>query len=281
MLRTEVTGAVALRGNLRVTGVARSTRVGAPVAANDASSSSGTAALQWQPAGTAWTLRGELGVVEFPALSAAAVSRSRFSARAGGRLGTRWRVGAGLGREPLDEVLSSLDAAVSFTGGDVDLSYALRPQLTVGAAASAGNASGRSVDTDRTTAVGALRWSITRGLRAALTHREVAWSEPAYGVFFAPQRFALTEASIGWERPRELGLVAAADLGLGAQGVRFESGPISSDLAMRGALRLGWRPIPGKEVVAAFVYANVAGAGAITASEYSYRALTLTGRWTF
>jgi tetratricopeptide (TPR) repeat protein len=280
LLQQEVSGTLAVRGNLRVTGTVRAKLVGAPAAA-DARSAGGTAALQWQPAGTAWTLRGEAGVVEFPAVSAEAVTRARFAARAGGRLGARWRVGAGVAREPLDEVLSSLDAAVSFTGGDVDVSYALRPQLSLGAAASRGAAAGRGVSTDRTTVIGALRWTVTRGVQAALLHREVAWSEPAFGVFFAPQRFAITEASFGWERPRDLGLVASAEVGAGAQAVRFESDPTSRDLALRAAARLGWRPFPGREVIAGFVYANVAGAGAVTASEYSYAAFTLGGRWTF
>ena len=281
LFQSEATGALAVRGNVRVTGTARRKLIGAPFSAEDAVSNSAIAALQWQPAGTAWTFRSEVGVVEFPAISAAAVTRARFAARAGGRVGGRWRVGAGLGREPLDEVLTTLDSAVSFTGGDLDVSYALRPQLALGAAASMGSASGRGVTTDRTTAVGALRWTITRGVLAALTHREVAWSTPAYGVFFAPQRFAITEASLSWERPRDLGLVAFGEVGVGAQGVRFESDPTTRNLAARAAARLGWRPEPGREVIAGFVYANVAGAGAITASEYSYGAFTLGGRWTF
>lgn len=282
LFQSEATGAVALRGNVRISGIARSKLVGASSDPDDAVSNSAVAALQWQPEGTAWTLRGELGVAEFPAINSTAVTRGRFAMRASGRMGaSRWRVGAGFGREPLDDVLSSLDAAASFTGGDVDVSYALRPQLALGAAASVGSAAGRGVSTDRTTGLAALRWTITRGLLAALTHREVAWSEPAYGIFFAPQRFAITEASLAWERPRDLGFVAYGEVGVGAQGVRFESDPLSRNLAARAAMRLGWRPRPGREIIAGLSYANVAGAGAITASEYSYGSFVVSGRWTF
>ena len=281
LLQQDLNGAVALRGNVRVTGNVRRKSVGAPGGGADAATTGAAAGLQWQPVGTAWTLRGEAGVLEFPGLSAASATRLRYTARVAGRVRTRWRLGAGVTREPLDDVLASVDSAVSFTGADLDLSVALRPQLSLGLAASRGSASGRGVATDRTTGVAALRWTITRGLSTALTHREVAWSEPAYGVFFAPQRFAITEGSVAWERVRDLGLVASSELGVGAQGVRFESNLLSRNMAVRGALRLGWRPIPGREIVAGVVYANVAGAGAITASEYSYTALQLTGRWTF
>ncbi len=281
LLQQDLHGALALRGNVRVTGNVRRKTVGASGAATDASTTGAAAGVQWQPPGTAWTMRGEAGLLEFPGVSGASVTRARYMARVAGRLATRWRLGAGVTQEPLDDVLASLDSAVSFTGADVDVSVALRPQLTLGLAVSGGSASGRGVETDRTTGVAALRWTISRGLSTAITHREVAWSEPAYGVFFAPQRFAITEASVAWERARDLGLVAASELGIGAQGVRFESDPLSRNTAMRAALRLGWRPIPGREIVAGLVYANVAGAGAITASEYSYAALQFSGRWTF
>jgi hypothetical protein len=281
LMQQDLSGAIALRGNVRLTGNVRRKSVGAPGGGADAVTTGAAAGVQWQPQGSAWTLRGEAGILEFPGVSAAAVTRARYTARAAGRLATRWRVGAGLTREPLDDVLASVDSAVSFTGGDVDVSVALRPQLSLGIAASRGSASGRGVATDRTTGVAAVRWTITRGFSTALSHREVAWSEPAYGIFFAPQRFAITEASVAWERPRDLGLVASSEFGIGAQGVRFESDPLSRNTAVRGALRLGWRPVPGREILGGVVYANVAGAGAITASEYRYTAVQLTGRWTF
>lgn len=281
LLVSEISGALALRGDLRLNASLRSKRVGSPAAAIDAESRSAAAQLQWQPAGSAWSVRGELGVVAFPELSASSEVAARFGARVAGRLGERWRAGVGLTREPLDEVYSSMDAAVSYTGADADLSFAVRPQLSLAVALSGGSATGHAIDTDRATAMAAARWTVSRGLRTALTHREVAWSEPAYGVFFAPQRFAITELSVGWERTRDLGLVASTDVGIGAQGVRFESDPLRRNGAWRAGVRLGWRPMPGREIVVGVVHANVAGVGTITASEYSYSSLTLTARWTF
>ena len=239
------------------------------------------ATLDWQPRGTGWTVRAEAGAVSYPAGVGAASAQGRGSLRAMGRLGARVTVGGGVGREPFDDVLSMAERALMFGVADVDLGVTVHPRLSLGVAASRGEVGGHGVRDARTTAMAAARWTVTRSLRAALTHREIAWDAPAYGIFFAPQRFALSEASVRWARVEELGLVADAEIGVGAQAIRFESDPSTRSLASRAAVRLGWRPRPGRDVVAALVVANVAGAGTITAGEYQYGALTLTGRWTF
>jgi hypothetical protein len=237
--------------------------------------------VQWQPGAGAWTYLGELGAGAFPKMTAPAATELVGAARVSGRFGPRWRVSAGGAREVFDEVITTIDDQVAFAGGDVDVGYAATDRLSLGIAASAGSATGRTVESSRTTAMLAARMSLSHGFGTALTHREVRWTEPAYGVFFAPQRFAITEASLSWHRPGDLGWIAGADLGVGTQGVRFESDPLTRRIVPRAVMRAGWRPLPGREVLATVVYANVAGAGAITASEYRYTALTLTARWTF
>lgn len=238
-------------------------------------------ALQWQPMGAAWTLRAEAGAVQYPDGVAPAALQGRFAARGSARLGPKWRVGAGLAREPFDDVLSMATRGLMFTVADADASYAVNAKTSLSAGASRGFVGGAGVDNARTTALAALRYSPWRSTSLALSHREIRWDEPAFGVFFAPQTWRVTEASLGWSTVRELGLIAGGDVALGAQSIGFLTDPLATSRAPRAAMRLGWRPRPGREIVASLLYANVAGVGAITASDYRYGALTVAGRWTF
>ncbi len=235
---------------------------------------------QWQRPASTWSLRGELGVVDYSAAANGGL-RERAGLRASGAAGARLRFAAGLGREPFDELASTATRALMLSVADVDVSATVTSRLSVGVAASRGTVLGSGVDVGRTTALGALRFAPRRGVQLALTHRYVSWDAPQYGIFFAPQAWNLSEASASWERTADLGLVVGGDLAIGAQGVRFEQGPVDRSIAPRAAMRLGYRPQPGRELVGALVYANVAGAGATTAGDYRFGALTIAGRWTF
>src|SRR5690606_39341783 len=70
-----------------------------------------------------------------------------------------------------------------------------------------------------------------------ISHREVAWSEPQFGVFFAPQRWATTELSYSGERAADLGLILAADLGVASQWVGFDGGELDQSIVPRGTVR--------------------------------------------
>jgi tetratricopeptide (TPR) repeat protein len=277
----EVSGAFVTRSNLRFTGALRQRQVRLGSSATTRIPGA-HAQVQWQPGGGAWIVRGEAGVVDYPAGGVSGGSlQGRAALRASGRVGQKLSVGGGVGREPFDEVLTMADRELMFTVADVDLAYAVSPRLTASLAASRGEVGGVGITDGRTTALGAVRWVPRRGTTIALTHREVSWDEPAFGIFFAPQRWMISEASVGWERTAELGLVLGGDLAVGSQGVGFGSAPLDRSTAPRAVMRLGWRPQPGREIVGSIVYANVAGAGTLTASDYRYGALTLTGRWTF
>jgi tetratricopeptide (TPR) repeat protein len=258
----------------------RSARAGASSLTSEAALS-GMARMERQRGEGGWSSRLDIGLVRLPAVSFGERVLMLGALRLTGRPAPRWRVSAGGGREAFDEVRTTIDDQVTFTGGDVDVGYAATERLSLGLAASRGSADGNTTESSRTTALVAARLSMARGFGTALTHREVQWTEPAYGVFFAPQRLSLTEATVTWNKPGDLGLLLGADVGIGAQGVRFESDPMTSRVVPRAVLRGGWRPVPGREISATLVYANVAGAGAITASEYRYAALTIVGRWTF
>lgn len=275
-----LTAAVQRPGGFRYLALARVREVRFP--GSDALRIPGiAAAVQWQPVGAAWTLRAEAGAVQYPEGLAPSAVQGRFGARASARVGPKWRVGAGIAREPFDDVLSMATRGLMFTVADADASYAVTTKTSLSAGASRGAVGGAGVDNARTTALAAFRYSPWRSTTLALSHREIRWDEPAFGVFFAPQTWRVTEASLGWTTVNELGLIAGGDLALGTQSIGFLSSPLSTSRAPRAAMRLGWRPMPGREIVASLLYANVAGVGAITASDYRYGALTLGGRWTF
>lgn len=241
-----------------------------------------SAHLSWRPRRFGVTWRGEIGAVAFPEPVPDAPVRMRGGLRASGSVGSRVRLALGGSREPFDEVLSTASRGLMFSVFDVDASYRLSPRLQVGLGGTAGVVDGApSVHNSRRTVLGALRFAPRRGTQVALSHREVVWDAPQFGVFFAPQTWSTTELSLSTERTEELGLVLAGDLGLASQGVAFEGNAVERSTVPRAVMRVGWRAAPGREVLLGLVYANVAGAGAITASDYRYGAATLTGRWTF
>lgn len=236
-----------------------------------------------RPAGRGVTTRAEIGVVQFPEGLGAAATRLRGALRVSGSPRRGLRLSGGFSHEPFDEVLATAQRGMMFSVVDLDASYAVSPRVQVGLGGSGGLATGYGVDLDasRTTVTGALRYTPRRGASIALTHREASWDEPQFGIFFAPQRWATTELSLAGERTAELGLILAGDLGLASQLVGFESAPLDHAIVPRAAMRVGYRAAPGREIVVGLTYANVAGAGAITASDYRYGAATLGGRWTF
>lgn len=237
---------------------------------------------QWRFAAVPIAWRAEFGAVAFPDDASGESTQLRGALRGSGVVGKRWRISAGGSHEPFDEVRSTAIRGLMFTVVDADASLSLSPRWQLGLSGSNGRVTGADVDrATRNTLMGALRFVPRRGISLALSHRDVSWERPQYGIFFAPQTWATTDVSLAWERVAELGLILAGDLSVGSQGVAFESNPVERSTVPRAAMRAGWRVAPGREIQLGLVYANVAGAGAITASDYRYGAATLTGRWTF
>jgi len=241
-----------------------------------------------RPAGRGITTRAEFGVVQYPEAVGPAALRLRGSLRFSGRTRRGLRLFVGASHDPFDELLATARRAMMFSALDVDASYAVTPRVQLGLAASSGVASGDGSATlgadgvvSRNMVTGALRFTPWLGTQLALTHREVAWDEPQFGLFFAPQRWATTELALTSQRPDDLGLVLAGDLGLAHQAVGFESSALQRGIVPRAAMQLGYRVAPGRELLLRMVFANVAGAGAQTASDYRSGAATVSGRWTF
>jgi tetratricopeptide (TPR) repeat protein len=277
----EVQGGILSKGEVRFTAVARLREV--TDAANRSVTIPGAHGVtQWTHPASQWTLRAEAGVVSYPAGVADAALQGRGALRATGRVVPRLRLSAGVGREPFDDVVTMARRALMFSSADVDLAYTLRPKISLGLASSFGEVGGAGVSAQRIVGLGAIRWTPIPAATFALQHREASWDRPQFGVFFSPQRWTTTEVNASWERPVTVGLLFGGELALGSQGIRFEGDPeLARSMAPRAGMRAGWRVAPGREILAGLLYANVAGAGAVTASDYRYGAFTLTGRWTF
>lgn len=237
---------------------------------------------QWTHPRSQWTLRSELGVVSFPAGVADAAVQGRGGLRATGRVTPRLRMSAGVGREPFDDVVTMAQRALMFSSGDVDLSYTVRRTVSLGLTSSVGRVGGAGIGAQRVVGLGVLRWVPSPGATIAVQHRELSWDAPQFGVFFSPQRWTGTEVNASWDRQAAVGFQLGGDLAVGSQGIRFAGDTeLARSMAPRAGMRAGWRVAPGRELLASLLYANVAGAGAVTASDYRFGAFTLTGRWTF
>ena len=277
----EVQGSLLSQREVRFTAVARLREV--TDGANRSVTIPGVHGItQWTHPASQWTFRAEAGVVSFPAGIADAALQGRGALRASGRVMPRLRLAAGVGREPFDDVVTMARRALMFSSGDIDLAYTLRPKLSLGLASSVGQVGGAGVEAQRIVGLGAIRWTPIPAATFALQHREASWDKPQLGVFFSPQRWTTTEVNASWDRQARVGFQLGGELAIGSQGIRFEGDPeLTRSMAPRAGMRAGWRLAPGREILAGLLYAKVAGAGAVTASDYRYGAFTLTGRWTF
>jgi tetratricopeptide (TPR) repeat protein len=243
------------------------------------------AAGEVQPGDGKFALRGELGFTSVTSKIGAVTSPS-YSMIVGGvrgrtTLGERVRVGAGLSLDAFDDIVPTMREGLQITTLDADAAVTLPARTTVSAFVSSSNAAGDTLRSNsRTTAGGSVRWMPRRDIALMANVRTFAWNHPAYGTYFAPQRFTLSELAARWERPVDLGWLAAAEFGFGSQSIRFESDEASNRSVPRGSVMVGWRPQPGREVTLTWLFANVASASTLKESEYSYRALTLTVRLT-
>jgi tetratricopeptide (TPR) repeat protein len=257
---------------------------------NSSPSGSGTSvalrgAADWQPGDGAMGVRGDLGFSSMSARRGVAPSRS-FTTVVGGVRGRarfleRIRVGLGYSRDAFDDVVSTMTEGLSIATLDGDVSVSLPSRVTLSAFAASSKARGDTIAANSRASWGAnVRWMPRRDIALMSNMRTLSWEHPAYGTYFAPQRFTLLELAARWERPVDLGWLAAAEFGFGSQSIRFENDPATKRNVPRGSVSFGWRPQPGREIMVTWLFANVASAATLASSEYSYRALTITGRLT-
>jgi tetratricopeptide (TPR) repeat protein len=272
--------------------VGTNARVGARGAwkSNSAPAGTGTSialrgAGEWQPGDGSMSVRGDLGFASMSARRGTAPERS-YTTVVGGlrgraRLFERLRLGLGYSRDAFDDVVSTMTEGLSIGTLDGDVSVSLPSRVTLSAFAASSQASGDTIASNSRASWGAnARWMPRRDVALMANMRTLSWDHPAYGTYFAPQRFTLMELAARWERPVDLGWLAAAEFGFGSQSIRFESDPAAKRSVPRGSVSFGWRPEPGREIMVTWLFANVASAATLATSDYSYRALTITGRLT-
>lgn len=239
----------------------------------------------WQPGDGRASLRGDLGISSISEKLGIGASSSHSTVVGGFRgrilIGERLRVSAGYARDAFDDIVLTMRRGLAIGTLDADATVTLPSRVSASAFLATSRASGDSVSSNSRTTMGAsARWTPRRELAVMLNVRTSSWTDPAYGVYFAPQRFTLAELAARWERPVDLGWLYGAELGFGTQSIRFESNPASSRSVPRGSVFAGWRPEPGREVIVTWLFANVASAATLSQSEYSYRALTISARLT-
>lgn len=250
-------------------------------AAGDATATAARGGLVWQPRGSRTSVAAELGSARLTR-GATSTSVSTWSFRAATVVGERIAASASASRAPIDEVSATIERGVYLDALDAEATVTLPARwslaLAVGRAETGGTLDQALT---RQSMLVRARWTWRRGASLAVTRRSTEWSDPAYGIFFAPQEFTLTELGAAWERPRDLGWLARVDAGIGSQSVRFEDDPPSRRTTPRASISGGWRFAPGREVVATYVFANVANSATLRDGEYTYRALTLSARYAY
>ena len=116
------------------------------------------------------------------------------------------------------------------------------------------------------------RWSL------AIGGRQFGYDTTSSDGYFAPKKYTLAEVSGRARAGGDLGWNAESDVGIGQQKIEFFGSSAGSRLAERVALTAGYRFDPSHEVSASAGYANVAGPGQTTGSEYKYRTFALRAR---
>lgn len=254
------------------------------------SATAGRLGAAWSPVSGRWTLRAEAGAERLTAAGdAAATTVPLFALRVAGQPAATLALGAGVSRSPFDETATLIARGIEITAVDVDASLTLRPRLTLAGTVGHGTVSGGRVPNSRTAGSGTLRWLVWRGVSLAAGARTFAYERPSFvrdaggdivarDGYFAPQRYALLEASGRYERGGDLGWHVSAEGGLGRQTIRIEEARAASRFAQRLALTAGYRVAPGIEVGASFGFANVASPSTAGTAEYRATTFALRGR---
>lgn len=240
---------------------------------------------QWQLDSGRTSLRAELGAAQISFTPPGVVSRS-FSPFVGGarlrtQMATRVTVSAGVARDAFDDVVTTMREQLVLNTLDGDVTVSLPSRVSLFAYLASSSAAGDTLESNsRLTLGGSARWTVRRGIALSVNARTASWSHPAFGSYFAPQRFSVAELAGRWERNGDLGLIASAEAAVGRQSIQFEQDPASSRMTPRISGTLGWRAAPGREVMLTGLVANVASPGTVAQSDYQYSALTLSARFT-
>jgi len=261
---------------------ARYTERWANFAAIDSRADAGDLFARWQPAGSSWQFRADAGVTHhystFLAPSAPKKTIVNGGLRVTGNLTRSLTVGLLASRAPFDEtalLIANGVVSAEFAG---EAAIALPHRLALSAAASRARLTGGARDNSRNAYSSTLRWMYNRRWSLAIGGRQFGYDTTSSDGYFAPKKYTLAEVSGRARVGGDLGWNAESDVGIGQQKIDFFGSSAGSRLAERVALTAGYRFDPSHEVSASAGYANVAGPGQTTGSEYKYRTFALRAR---
>jgi tetratricopeptide (TPR) repeat protein len=261
-------------GDARVTvqASARDARFGAV----EARARAARAVVAWAPR-PGVLVRAEGGAASAAARRDGAATAARVRPRAGASVGLALPLGAGLSlgasRAPFDETAPLIERGLVATAADAGLDVPLGGRLSASVSAGRTALSGGSVPNVRTGGGAGVRWRVARPLSLGLARRAFGYARSPRDGYFAPRRFALTEASARGGVGGELGWRLDAELGVGRQVLHFGEARAARAVE-RGSLALAWRPAPGAEFALSVGGANVASPAASGTAGSEYHAWT-------
>ena len=238
---------------------------------------------RWLPVGTAWQLRGEGGITSHSSTFIAPPKKTLWSAGGGlsGKVGRDLTVGANALRTPFDETALLIANNVVITEFAGEAAYALPARLMISGAGSHARLTGGTRGNARNSINGTLRWNQSRNWSVALGARHFGYDTTTSDGYFSPRSYTLGELSARGHGGANLGWYSDAEAAVGSQRLEFFGSGASTRTTERGALSLGYRFDPAREMSVSGVYANVAGAAQTTSSEYHWFTFALRARLGF
>ena len=237
---------------------------------------------RWQPGSSSWQLRADGGVTRHSSTFIPSTARQRTigsgALRLSGNVGRTLTVGVSGSRAPFDETALLIANGVVSSDVTGEAEVRLPAQFTLGGAASHARLTGGTRENARSSFSSTLRWTPSRRWSLAVGGRQFGYDTTSTDGYFAPRRYTLAEASGRGRLGGNLGWNADADVGLGRQSIEFFGSNAGSRLAERAAMSLGYRFDPAREFSASGGYANVAGPGQTTGSDYKWYTFSLRAR---
>ena len=263
----------------------RYTERSANFAAIDSRSDAFNLFARWQPGSSSWQIKADGGVTRHSS-SFVAPPKAKQTIGSGalsisGNLGRSLRVGIGALRTPFDETALLIANGVVIAEVSGDAAIALPARFTLSGAASHARLTGGTRENARDAFNSTLRWTYNRNWSVAAGGRRFGYDTTSSDGYFAPRRYTQGEVSTRGHVGANLGWNADADLGLGSQTIDYFGSSAGSRMTERGALSLGYRFDPAREVSASGAYANVAGPAQTSGSEYKWWTFSLRARLGF
>src|SRR5947207_486159 len=256
----------------------------ASFAAIDSRSDAGSFFARWHPGSSSWQLRAEGGVTRHSIFTGPPNAKTTFGTGAlsvSGNIGPSLRVGLGGVRSPFDETALLIANGVISSELSGDAAIALPARLSLSGGASRSRLTGGTRENTRNAYNSTLRWNYNRSWSLAIGGRQFGYDTSSTDGYFAPRRYTLGEVSTRGRVGGNLGWTADGEVAAGSQSIEFFGPQPTWRATERGALSLGYRFDPAREVSVGGAYANVAGPAQSSGSDYYWYTFSLRARFGF